>query len=154
MFLSSLGRRPPRAGRITPPRTGRVKMFGRGHPPPEGTSSSVTYSRLPTADTRSPDVEMGMRTERLREQDEHLDALAQSAGRLADLSLMIGEEIGEQNKMLDEVTKDMDRATELMEVLKKKTAKLVAKSGGWGWFTVIMVLSGVMAVLFFLVLYT
>ena len=90
----------------------------------------------------------------MKEQDGHLAALAESASRLADLSLVIGEEIEDQNRMLDEVEKDLDRASELMEVLRKKTAKLVAKSGGCAWFSVIATLSAVMAILLFLVLYT
>ena len=128
-------------------------MFGgRSHPPPDGTASSVNYSRLPTADR--PDAEMGMRSVQLKEQDGHLTALAESASRLADLSLVIGEEIEDQNRMLDEVERDMDRASEMMDVLRRKTAKLVAKSGGCAWFSVVATLGAVMVVLLFLVVYT
>ena len=90
----------------------------------------------------------------LKKQDEGLDYLSQSAERLGQMSLNISEELEQQNKMLDSMETDLDAAGEDLDMVTRKTQEFIKKAGGTGNFIVIVVLSLVALVLFFLVLYT
>ena len=66
----------------------------------------------------------------------------------------IHDELKDQNKMLDEMDGDLDKATSNLEIVTKKTQDLIKKSGGCMNFFVIVGLSVVVLVLFFLIIYT
>mmetsp|Transcript_11416 Transcript_11416/g.34654 ORF Transcript_11416/g.34654 Transcript_11416/m.34654 type:complete len:152 (-) Transcript_11416:338-793(-) len=146
------------------------KLGNRSPAPPAGTKTSVNYSRVPMEEQSNyagtgAGIEMGdnasfvagqrqVKQQHMQDQEEQLSELAKSANRLGDLSLIISGEISEQNRMLDDVEKDLDRASDLMDALRSKTKKLIEKSGGFSWFSLIIVLSIIMVVLFMLVIYT
>mmetsp|Transcript_26403 Transcript_26403/g.37706 ORF Transcript_26403/g.37706 Transcript_26403/m.37706 type:complete len:139 (+) Transcript_26403:35-451(+) len=90
----------------------------------------------------------------MKQQDEGLEMLGQSADRLSQISMGIHEELGHQNKMLNEMEEDLETATENLNLVTRKTKELIQKSGGKRNFIIIVVLSVVMIILFFLVLYT
>lgn len=90
----------------------------------------------------------------LKRQDDGLDMLSQSASRLGTLSLGISEELGQQNKMLDEMEDDLEKATNDLDILSKKTKELIQKSGGKRNFMIILGMSFVVILLLFLIIYT
>lgn len=90
----------------------------------------------------------------MKQQDEGLDMLSESVQRLGQLSTGISEELGHQNKMLDSMETDLETAGEELDIVTQKTKELIAKAGGTGNFCIIAVLSIVVLVLVFLILYT
>ena len=90
----------------------------------------------------------------MRKQDENLDTLHGAVGRLKDMSVHIGNELDEQNIMLDELDADVDKTQEAMEVITVKTKELIKQSGGCQMFMIIVFLSLVLLVLTVMVLYT
>jgi hypothetical protein len=58
------------------------------------------------------------------------------------------------NRMLNEMEDDLDTATENLSLVTRKTKELIQKSGGKRNFIIIVALSVVMIILFFLVIYT
>mmetsp|Transcript_63251 Transcript_63251/g.93851 ORF Transcript_63251/g.93851 Transcript_63251/m.93851 type:complete len:82 (-) Transcript_63251:164-409(-) len=79
--------------------------------------------------------------------------LSQSADRLAQVSLGISEELGHQNKMIDEMENDLDKATTNINYVTAKTRDLIKKSGGKKNFLIIVGLTLVVVILFFLIIY-
>lgn len=55
----------------------------------------------------------------MKQQDEGLEMLSQSADRLGKMSLQINEELGFQNKMLDEMEEDLEEATDNLDLVTK-----------------------------------
>jgi len=49
---------------------------------------------------------------------------------------------------------DLDKATDNLEIVTRKTKELIKKSGGCKYFCVIVVLVIVVVLLFFLIIYT
>mmetsp|Transcript_15108 Transcript_15108/g.28290 ORF Transcript_15108/g.28290 Transcript_15108/m.28290 type:complete len:133 (-) Transcript_15108:143-541(-) len=92
--------------------------------------------------------------ELMKQQDEGLDVLSQSVDRLGQMSMAISEELGQQNQMLSAMETDLDQAGEELDIVTKKTKELIAKAGGTGNFCIIAILSIVVLVLLFLILYT
>ena len=90
----------------------------------------------------------------MEQQDQGLDMLSVSVERLGQLSLGISEEMGQQNKMLDSMETDLDTATEDLDLVTRKTKEFIKASGGTKNCVVIMSLSAVALILFFLVLYS
>mmetsp|Transcript_39319 Transcript_39319/g.39818 ORF Transcript_39319/g.39818 Transcript_39319/m.39818 type:complete len:139 (-) Transcript_39319:141-557(-) len=86
--------------------------------------------------------------QQMKEQDEGLEMLGQSAVRLGELSMNISEELGEQNKILDNMENDLDRASTNLDIVTEKTKELIKKSGGKKNFLIILGLSMVVIVLF------
>lgn len=89
-----------------------------------------------------------------QEQDKGLEMLSQSAERLGQMSLTINEELGFQNKMLDEMDSGLEEAQDNLDFVTKKTKELVEKAGGTKNCMIILVLSVIALILFFLILYT
>mmetsp|Transcript_13993 Transcript_13993/g.27906 ORF Transcript_13993/g.27906 Transcript_13993/m.27906 type:complete len:129 (+) Transcript_13993:355-741(+) len=90
--------------------------------------------------------------DQLRIQDEGLEMLSVSAARLGELSLNIHEEVGTQNKMLDDMHEDLDQAAVGLDLLTNKTQLLIQSAGGKKYFCLILVLSLVLLILVLLVL--
>lgn len=88
------------------------------------------------------------------EQDAGLEMLGKSAEKLGKMSMAINEELGFQNKMLDEMESDLDDAAEEMDMVTRRTKEFIEMSGGTKNFMVILTLSAICIVLFFLLLYT
>lgn len=118
------------------------------------------YDKLPTFEDRSSDeendfVRQHMNSKQMiQQQDQSLDMLGSSVLRLGEMSMNIHDELKDQNKMLDEMDGDLDKATSNLEIVTKKTQDLIKKSGGCMNFFVIVGLSVVVLVLFFLIIYT
>ena len=64
--------------------------------------------------------------------------LSQGAARLGELSLNIHEELSEQNKILDQMEDDLDKATTTLNFVTAKTKDLIKKSGGKKNFIIII----------------
>ena len=92
--------------------------------------------------------------ELMQQQDQGLEMLSQSAERLGQMSMPISEELGQQNTMLDEMDTDLDQAGENLDYVTRKTKEFIEKSGGTKNYIIIAGLSGVVILLFFLILYT
>lgn len=92
--------------------------------------------------------------EQLRVQDEGLEMLSQSADRLGKMSMAIHEELGHQNKMLDEMDQDLEQASENLDFVTRKTKEFIEKSGGAKNCVIIAALALVVVILVFLILYT
>ncbi|GKY98153.1 hypothetical protein MPSEU_000773100 [Mayamaea pseudoterrestris] len=90
----------------------------------------------------------------LQEQDHGLELLAQATDRLGVMSMAISEELGQQNRMLDDMDEDLETATTNMDAVTRKTKEFIDQSGGTKNFLVILCLSVVVVVLVLLLLYT
>jgi SNARE domain len=87
-------------------------------------------------------------------QDQGLEMLAQSAERLGQMSMTISDELGQQNRMLDEMDTDLDAAGEDLDYVTRRTREFVDRAGGTKNCLIIAALAGVVVVLFFLIVYT
>jgi hypothetical protein len=67
--------------------------------------------------------------ELMQRQDQGLEMLSQSADRLGKMSTAIGEELGFQNQMLDEMDQDLEEAADNMDFVTRKTKEFIEKSG-------------------------
>jgi hypothetical protein len=92
--------------------------------------------------------------QQMKDQDAGLEMLGQSADRLGQMSMNISEELGHQNRMLDEMDQDLDEANENLDFVTRKTKEMIEKSGGTKNCLVIAALAGVVVLLFFLILYS
>lgn len=76
-------------------------------------------------------------TQRLREQDDDLDQLGQSIGRQRMLGMQMGEELDDQNALLDDVEAGVDRHTGTLDRAKKRLGNVARKSkDNWNWLTI------------------
>jgi syntaxin 8 len=86
-----------------------------------------------------------------RDQDEQLDVLGQSIGRQRLLGIQMGDELDEQNVLLDDVERGVDRHTSTLERARKRLGNVARKSKGSGsWITIgilIIILILVIAIL-------
>mmetsp|Transcript_22813 Transcript_22813/g.64579 ORF Transcript_22813/g.64579 Transcript_22813/m.64579 type:complete len:136 (+) Transcript_22813:284-691(+) len=89
----------------------------------------------------------------MQQQDQGLDFLASSVNRLHEMSMGISDELTEQDKMLDSMETDLDQAGEELDLVTRKTKEFIQQAGGTKNCIVIVALSAVALVLFFLVLY-
>ena len=89
----------------------------------------------------------------MKQQDEGLDMLSASVLRLGEMSLGISEELGQQNKMLESMETDLDEAGEHLDLVTRSTKAFIQQAGGEKNCIVILVLTIVALILFFLVLY-
>mmetsp|Transcript_54027 Transcript_54027/g.80231 ORF Transcript_54027/g.80231 Transcript_54027/m.80231 type:complete len:132 (+) Transcript_54027:79-474(+) len=128
-----------------------------------GNKSGPNYSQVPlndgfsdSSDSDEDDFiqnEIRSQRQQLKEQDEGLEMLSQSAQRLGELSLNIHEELGQQNIMLDEMEQDLDKTSNNLDAVTNRTKELIKRSGGKKYFLIIVALTLVAIVLFFLVVY-
>jgi syntaxin 6 len=89
----------------------------------------------------------------MRQQDETLDDLDVAVTRVGHMAENIHEEIGAQNKMLDEMDADLANAEEQLGMVMGKLAKLL-KTKDKCQLGTILCLAATVIVLFLLVLYT
>ncbi|GLD97709.1 hypothetical protein PINS_up006399 [Pythium insidiosum] len=89
----------------------------------------------------------------MREQDTNLDGLHKSVTRLGEVAVTINHEVKSQNKMLDDLSEEVDTAQEQMNFVMDKMSKLL-KTKDKCQLGLIIVLCFVLAVMVFLVIYT
>ena len=89
----------------------------------------------------------------MQEQDETLDELGNAVTRVGEMAEQIGEEIGHQNKMLDDLDQDMTNAEEELGMVMGKMAKFLGTKDRWQ-LRIIFTLCLIVVVLFLLVAYT
>jgi hypothetical protein len=90
----------------------------------------------------------------MKEQDQGLEMLSKAAERLGTLSMGISEELGQQNKYLDEMDEDLEVAADNLDFVTRKTKEFIAKSGGMQSCLVIATLGAIVLLLILLILYT
>lgn len=90
----------------------------------------------------------------MQQQDQGLEMLAQSAERLGSLSMTISDELNQQNRMLDDMDRDLEEAGNNLDYVTQKTKEFIEKSGGAQNFMLILTLIVIAIVLFLLILYT
>jgi syntaxin 6 len=89
----------------------------------------------------------------MQEQDETLDELGEVVSRVGEMAEAISEEIGQQNKMLDELDQDMSNAEEELGLVMGNLAKLLKTKNPWQLRTIIC-LSLTVVILFLLLIYS
>lgn len=89
----------------------------------------------------------------LRHQDDNLNSLGKSVSRLGHVAVHIHDEVDAQNKMLDDLDQDMENAKDSMNVVMYKMGKFLHTKDRCQIGTILL-LSCILFVLFFLVLYT
>ncbi len=88
----------------------------------------------------------------MKQQDETLDDLDDAVVRVGHMAGHIHEELGSQNKMLNELEDDLQNAEEQLGLVMGKLAKLLRTTNKWQLRT-IMILSLIVIVLLFLVMH-
>mmetsp|Transcript_45114 Transcript_45114/g.141331 ORF Transcript_45114/g.141331 Transcript_45114/m.141331 type:complete len:255 (-) Transcript_45114:3119-3883(-) len=89
---------------------------------------------------------------RMNEQEDTLVELGQGVDRVGRMATTIHEELGEQNRMLDNFETDMDRAEEEMGLMLGKIAKLL-KTRDYCQIWTVIGLTAVIVVLCFVLIY-
>ena len=89
----------------------------------------------------------------MQQQDEDLTELGQGVDRLNELSMGINEELQTQNRMLNDLDRDIDEAAEKMNFVMGKLAKLL-KTKDTCQICVILALTFILIVLILLVMYS
>jgi len=118
------------------------------------------YSQLPyvesESDSEDDEVQRQVKSQRkqLKEQDEGLEMLSESANRLGKLSLGISEELTQQNKLLDGMENDLDSAATNLDFVTAQTKQLIKSAGGKRNLCIIVVLTLISIFLLILILYT
>ena len=73
----------------------------------------------------------------IQEQDDQLDVLGQSIGRQRMLGIQMGNEIDEQNELLEDVERGVDKHTTTLERARKRLGHVARGSkGNWSWITI------------------
>ena len=132
---------------------------GGGHPSSANGSSSSATRRYGYGNGSGGDAESGIDPERsetllmMRRQDETLDDLDMAVTRVSYMAETINEELETQNVMLKNLEDDLADAEEQLGAVMGKLAKLL-KTKSKCQLGLILILSLVVLVLFFLVLYT
>eukprot|EP00744_Colponema_vietnamica_P011768 GILI01016531.1.p1 GENE.GILI01016531.1~~GILI01016531.1.p1 ORF type:complete len:245 (-),score=66.71 GILI01016531.1:49-783(-) len=88
----------------------------------------------------------------IREQDDQLDELALAVDRLGTIAGAVNVELDEQRVMLEDLDRDVDKATEKMNFVMKRLGKLL-KTSDKGKIITIIVLIAILVLMLFLVIY-
>jgi len=89
----------------------------------------------------------------MRHQDETLDELDDAVVRVGYMAENIHEELEQQNKYLTELEEDLTNAEEQLGVVMGRMAKILKTKNKWHLGT-ILIMSFIVVILFFMVLYT
>lgn len=101
------------------------------------------------------DHPMMSQQELLKQQDEGLELLGQSADRLNKMSTMISDELMQQNQMLGDMEESLDDAADTLSYVTNKTKQFIEReAGGARNCLVIGILSAVVIILVILIIYT
>ena len=85
----------------------------------------------------------------MRRQDEDLDDISASISRIGQVGLTIGEELASQSKMLEELDEEVDGVQARLKAAELKMRDVLKKAGLRGQLCVIVFLSVVLFVLFY-----
>ena len=85
-------------------------------------------------------------------QDQHLDVMSEGLTRLKDVSHAIADELDEHNRLLSELDEDIADTDSRIAFVTGQTNELIKKSGGARWFCLIVALTIMAIVLFFLII--
>lgn len=92
-----------------------------------------------------------METQKLiEEQDQHLDILSKSIGRLKNIAISIGSEVEDQNHLLDETINRVDRTQGKLDSSKRRldyVSEKVKENKTWILICVLIVLIVILVVL-------
>lgn len=73
----------------------------------------------------------------LNDQDAQLDALSSSIGRQRMLGIQMGDEMDDQNAMLDDVERGVDRFQGNLDRARGRLGKVARKAkDNWSWVTI------------------
>ncbi|PSS32815.1 Syntaxin-61 like [Actinidia chinensis var. chinensis] len=90
----------------------------------------------------------------IKQQDEELDELSVSVGRIGDVGLTIHDELLAQGKIVDELGMDMESTSNRLDFVQKKVGMVMKKAGAKGQIMMIVFLVVLFIVLFVLVFLT
>ncbi|XP_076938542.1 syntaxin-61-like [Bidens hawaiensis] len=90
----------------------------------------------------------------IRQQDEELDELSASVGRIGSVGLTIHDELLSQERLIDELGLEMDSTTNRLDFVQKKVAVVMKKAGAKGQMMMILFLIVLFIVLSVLVFFT
>ncbi|XP_039116508.1 syntaxin-61-like [Dioscorea cayenensis subsp. rotundata] len=90
----------------------------------------------------------------IKQQDEELDELSASVQRIGGVGLTIHEELIGQEKILDELSLEMETASNRLDFVQKRVAMVMKKAGAKGQFMMIAFLLVLFIILFVLVFFT
>ena len=85
-------------------------------------------------------------------QDQHLDVMSECLTRLKDVSHAIADELDEHNRLLNDLDEDIADTDSRIAFVTGQTNELIKKSGGGKWFCLIVALTIMAIVLFFLII--
>ena len=85
-------------------------------------------------------------------QDQHLDVMSEGLTRLKDVSHAIVDELDEHNRLLNDLDEDIADTDSRIAFVTGQTNELIKKSGGGKWFCLIVALTIMAIVLFFLII--
>eukprot|EP00934_Nitzschia_sp_Nitz4_P008324 Nitzschia sp. Nitz4//scaffold344_size17659//12296//12867//NITZ4_008812-RA/size17659-snap-gene-0.36-mRNA-1//-1//CDS//3329548615//8314//frame0 len=91
--------------------------------------------------------------ELMKRQDEGLDHLSATVLRLGEMSMGISDELNQQNKMLESMETELDEAGEDLDMVTRKTKEFIQQAGGTKNCIIIVTLSLIVLILFFVLLY-
>lgn len=84
---------------------------------------------------------MGIRLLQIfRQQDDDLDHLGEHVIRIGQMGRQIGEELGQQSSMIDELDGDIDGTTNRLAAAQKKMTHVLKKAGLRGQLSIIGIL--------------
>ncbi|XP_063678754.1 syntaxin-6-like isoform X2 [Bolinopsis microptera] len=100
-----------------------------------GPSQNVDrYSAAQQSANRSNEVfiekSMGEQQQIMQQQDEQMDIVGKSIGRLKEIGTLIGDEVEDQNQLLDEFYGDMGQTEKRMSNVQRKMDKILEKVDG------------------------
>ena len=85
-------------------------------------------------------------------QDQHLDVMSEGLTRLKDVSHAIADELDEHNRLLNDLDEDIADTDSRIAFVTGQTNELIKKAGGGKWFCLIVALTIMAIVLFFLII--
>lgn len=113
--------------------------------------SSGKQTRAATRENDSFSYESDRQALMLREQDEDLDDLSDAVGRIAEVGLTIHTELAGQDRLIDDLNKDMDTTANRLDLVQKKIATVLKKASWKAQVCTIAALIGLLIVLTYLV---
>ncbi|XP_010912452.1 syntaxin-61 [Elaeis guineensis] len=90
----------------------------------------------------------------IKQQDEELDELSDSIQRIGGVGLTIHEELVGQERILDELSMEMETTSNRLDFVQKKVAMVMKKAGAKGQLMMIAFLIVLFIILFVLVFFT
>ncbi len=132
-----------------------MKNIGKGKSP--SVMSDIRYTSVKAGDYDEDEDMESVRVhtqKQLEKQNSHLDILEASIGRLGSLGMQISQEVGVQNRMLDELEIEVEKSQQQVDTLTKKTSDMLTMAGVKNLRCTIVVLALIALFLFLLIIYT